>query len=391
MRLIPEFFSSSPAVRDAFITGPTTILRLYQEYMLPQYHKTQECLMLALAATERLEHPRQYGYARHLLEEKSDLDFFRNLRLTRETFAKLVTTLNEEHQARYPGGFLPLTNEECLMVTLWYLGNKCSYREISEQFGYSEGCIFQSVQIVLDILCGQSDNYIKWPTPDEALEIEKEFKSVAGFPGVIGAIDGCHIEVKAPDDVQADYIDRNNRHSINLLAVCDHNKKFTYIDAGFPGSAHDSRVYRCSTLGRTIESNASTLMPSTSHHIIGDSGFQLSTYLLTPYRDYGHLTHTQRKYNTKLSQTRVVIENSFGWLKGRFRRLKYVDAEIDKITQIVKACCVLHNISLANPQEGQYLAEEVPEASGTVEAIYNVIHLPEVEGREKRDFIASLL
>jgi len=339
----------------------------------------------------RLQHPRQCGFARHLLEEKSEVDFFRNLRVTRQTFANLVSLIDEKHHARYPGGFPPLTNEECLMVTLWYLGTKCSYREISELFGYSESCIFQCVQMTLYIICAEADTYIKWPTPDEATAIEKEFKLVAGFPGVIGAIDGCHIEIKAPDDVQADYIDKNNRHSINLLAVCDINKTFTYIGAGFPGSAHDSRVYRCSTLGRTIQSDPGKLMPSTSHHIIGDSGFQLSSYLLTPYKDYGRLKHTQRKYNTKHSQTRVVIENAFGWLKGRFRRLKYIDADIEKITQIVKASCVLHNISLGNPEEGQYLADELPEASDNFEGIYNFLDLPEVEGREKRDFIASLL
>lgn len=68
--------------------------------------------------------------------------------------------------------------------------------------------------MTLNIICAEADTYIKWPTPDEATAIEKEFKLVAGFPGVIGAIDGCHIEIKAPDDVQADYIDKNNRHSI---------------------------------------------------------------------------------------------------------------------------------------------------------------------------------
>lgn len=132
-------------------------------------------------------------------------------------------------------------------------------------------------------------------------------------------------------------------------------------------------------------------MSSTSHHIFGDSRFQLSSYLLTLYKDYGRLTHTQRKYNTKHSQTRVVIENSFGWLKGRYRCLKYINADIEKITQIVKASCVLHNISLGNPEEGQYLADELPEASDNFEGIYNILDLPEVEGTEKRDFIACLL
>ena len=128
-------------------------------------------------------------------------------------------------------------------------------------------------------------------------------KLVSGFPGVVGAIDGCHIAIKAPKDVQADYIDRHSQHGITLLAVCDHRKKITFIDAGFPGSAHDSRVFRSSTLGKTLMSQPRQLLPSTSYHILGDSGFPLSTHLLTPYKDYGALTHTQRKCNTKLTNS----------------------------------------------------------------------------------------
>lgn len=57
------------------------------------------------------------------------------------------------------------------MVTLRYLGTKCSYKEISDLFGYSE--IFQCVQMTLNIICAEADIYIKWPTPDEATAIEK--------------------------------------------------------------------------------------------------------------------------------------------------------------------------------------------------------------------------
>ena len=45
----------------------------------------------------------------------------------------------------------------------------------------------------------------------------------------------------------------------------------------------------------------------------------------------------------------MVIERAFALLKGRFRRLKYVDIDkVDDIPKIVIAACVLHNISLCN-------------------------------------------
>lgn len=53
----------------------------------------------------------------------------------------------------------------------------------------------------------------------------------------------------------------------------------------------------------------------------------------------------QRKYDDKHSQTIVIIENAFDWLKGRFRHIKYIDAHMHRVNDIIKACCVLHNVS----------------------------------------------
>ena len=45
----------------------------------------------------------------------------------------------------------------------------------------------------------------------------------------------------------------------------------------------------------------------------------------------------------------MVIERAFALLKGRFRRLKYVDIDkVDDILKIVIVACVLDNISLCN-------------------------------------------
>lgn len=62
-----------------------------------------------------------------------------------------------------------------------------------------------------------------------------------------------------------------------------------------------------------------------NYHLLGDSAYPLSINLMTPFKDNGHLTRDQITYNYKLSSTRSIVERSFGLLKGRFRRLKYLD------------------------------------------------------------------
>lgn len=69
-------------------------------------------------------------------------------------------------------------------------------------------------------------------------------------------------------------------------------------------------------------------------------------WLITPFRDNESTFPTWKKnFNKRHSQQRVSIENTFGLLKQRFRRLYFVDAKsVMQCCYIVMAACVLHNL-----------------------------------------------
>ncbi|KAH6923842.1 hypothetical protein HPB50_007788 [Hyalomma asiaticum] len=55
--------------------------------------------------------------------------------------------------------------------------------------------------------------------------------------------------------------------------------------------------------------------------------------------------HLRQAFNYHLSSARRVVENAFGRLKARFRILhKGLEADIDNVNRIIRACCILHNI-----------------------------------------------
>ena len=55
--------------------------------------------------------------------------------------------------------------------------------------------------------------------------------------------------------------------------------------------------------------------------------------------------YTEVNFNKVLSMTRVVVENAYGRLKGRFRRIaKKLDLNVETGCLVIAACCVLHNI-----------------------------------------------
>ena len=197
---------------------------------------------------------------------------------------------------------------------------------------------------MIDKISGLTENIIKWPTDLE--KTEEEFMVSAGFPGVVGSIDGTHVKICPPANRHNEYLDRTFKHSVTLLAVCDAKKRFTWISTGFAGSIHDQRCLSLSSMSERVSMLPNEYFPKTSIHIVGDSAFTLQPGLMVPFKDLGNLTPSQALYNKKLSLTRCVIENTFDLLKNRFRSLMNLEVKLKNVTPIIVACCILHNISL---------------------------------------------
>ena len=76
------------------------------------------------------------------------------------------------------------------------------------------------------------------------MEVIEGFVAMKGFPRVLGAIDGCHIPIKAPNFCPENYVNRKGFHSVILRAICDNQMLFTDCYVGWPGAVHDARVFR---------------------------------------------------------------------------------------------------------------------------------------------------
>lgn len=58
--------------------------------------------------------------------------------------------------------------------------------------------------------------FIKWPSDNNINEVWTGFEAISGFPKIIGAIDGTHINIQAPRVQPASYVNRKGHHSIQL-------------------------------------------------------------------------------------------------------------------------------------------------------------------------------
>ena len=168
----------------------------------------------------------------------------------------------------------------------------------------------------------------------------------------MGAVDACHIPIERPRENEHAFVNRKGFHSIVLMGVCDERLLFTDICVGWPGSVHDSRIFKNSPLGRALISRERVLPDDC--FLIGDSAFQLDPWLITPFRNSqmgddgpGLTGATKRHFNRTLSSARVVVEHAFGVLKARFRRLTYLETKsVPRAVNIICAACVLHNMCM---------------------------------------------
>ncbi|XP_033118392.1 protein ALP1-like [Anneissia japonica] len=141
-----------------------------------------------------------------------------------------------------------------------------------------------------------------------------------GFPQVVAAIDGSHIQIIAPDEQVQDYFNRKQFSSINLQACVDSNGLFCDTFVGMPGSVHDARVLKRSALYTKLKNGTlfSVNRPVQVQDVevplmlIGDPAYLLMKNLMRPYSGRNRLTPTQNRFNYKLSQCRVVVETAFG-------------------------------------------------------------------------------
>ena len=287
-------------------------------------------------------------YMENVVHSYTAVEFRRVFRLSVDCFrhiCQLLFTCPEMHE-RSPdlGGRERISFEKKILVALRYFGHQENVRLLSDIFDIADSSVLTCRDAVIRALLNNyQDRFISWPLDQNTqADITEKFRVKKGFPGVLGCIDGTHIRIKAPKDHSQTYVNRKGYHSVILQAVCLHNMMFSSCFVGWPGSCHDARVLRNSQLW---EDGAQACG---QYHILGDGAYPIKQWLMTPYRDTGNLTREQKNYNYVHSATRTIIERAFALLKGRFRRLQYIDCRtIEKADDIVLACCVLHNVSIS--------------------------------------------
>lgn len=222
-----------------------------------------------------------------------------------------------------------------------------AYR-IGESTGYA--IIRETTKAIIDVLLPQ---FVQPPSEEDYKIISAGFLEKWNFPNCLSAFDGKHCIVQSPRRSGSLYYNYKKTFSIVLMAACDYNYKFTFVEVGSYGSQNDANIFSGSVYGKLLKEGKLNLpkdevkLPgsneSMKYFFIGDEGFPLSTNFMRPYSGR-NLDERKRIFNYRLSRARRIIENSFGILVSRWRILrKPICVHPNTADKIILSTVCLHN------------------------------------------------
>lgn len=230
-----------------------------------------------------------------------------------------------------------LSSLQKMKICLRYLADPGYQSGIGEELGISQGTVSLTTDYVVNRIVDKAEQWIKFPRTENDFVLAKElWQSKYRFPTAIGAIDCTHVGILKPRLHGDEFINRKLKPTINVQATCNALEIFTSVDASWPGSVHDSRIWKNSQIKQVMRTTPNAVL-------IADDGYGIEPSLMTPF---ANPNEAERNYNTLLKRERCIIERCFGQLKRRFPILQYVcRVKLANVPKIIIASIILHNVA----------------------------------------------
>lgn len=295
----------------------------------------------------------------------NDDEFLQKYRCSRENFYRILELIEEHPVFQTPENKrsqAPVAHQ--LMVFLKFLGTEGSGGNNSNQrghfaVGYGTADLYR--KRVCTAIRSLRDQFYFWPDAEERRQIGKECAVIGDFPHCVGIADGTLFPLAFEPETEdaPDYNGRKFQYSLSTMIICDHKRRIRHYLAGFPGSAHDNRIFKETQLARFPNNHFDP-----QQYLLGDSAFENSWFMVSSYKRLPNqlMGYYEEKFNDQLARLRFISEHCIGILKGRFPWLRQIrlkitedDESLKRIMQLIEATVILHNMLI------EFREEEVKE------------------------------
>ncbi len=149
------------------------------------------------------------------------------LHLTREVVNVVAHIVASD---AHPGGPCALPVAVRVTAALTFFATGSFQHTVASVVGITQRAVSSAIHAVTSSLVRHVSEHIIFPsTPESQLETKRGFLLKCGFPGVLGAIDCTHVQLRAPRTQAITYVNRKGVHSINIQVICDSNCLVTRV------------------------------------------------------------------------------------------------------------------------------------------------------------------
>ncbi|WVZ88740.1 hypothetical protein U9M48_035224, partial [Paspalum notatum var. saurae] len=276
---------------------------------------------------------------------KDDTTCTKMIRLKRAPFFQLCQVLRQRSLLR---DTIHVCIEEQVAMFLNTVGHNLRNKLVGTNFIRSGETVSRYFNLVLHAIGELSNELIRPPSLETTAKIAGNLRWDPYFKDCIGAIDGTHIRASVSKSMEAAFRGRKSFATQNVMAAVDFDLKFTYVLAGWEGTAHDAVV-----LADALELVNGLRVPEGKFYLV-DAGYGAKPGFMPPFHgvryhlnEWGSnpVQNEKELFNLRHSSLRVTVERAFRSLKRRFKILDDATPFFPFSTQvdIVIACCILHN------------------------------------------------
>ena len=177
-----------------------------------------------------------------------------DFQMSRRTFESIVEIVRPRLQKQNTQLRNAIPVEKRVAVPIWRLGTGDSYRAVGRIFGIRKLTAVSIPHIFYKELSRISRRFIRFPkSRKKTRSAIRDFKEEINrkIPQALGAIDCTHIKIlHLVNEDKKDYFSRKRCYTINAKAVIGGNVKILDLASGFPGSIHDARALRKTSIAR---------------------------------------------------------------------------------------------------------------------------------------------
>jgi len=284
----------------------------------------------------------------------NDRQFRNKYRVSRNSVYSIAGEIKDDPIFKNLRGPKQAPVEHQLMTLLNYMGHEGSTNDSQRNtFRIGTGTCEDYRRRAKDAILSLKKNYVYWPDAEEREELGKRFGKKYHCPHAISVGDGTLTELAFAPQCHdaADYHGRKLQWSLTTLIIGDDNGLIRYYLTGFPGSAHDNRVWSWSKVCQNPTEHFSQL-----EYLLLDTAFEASPVSVPAYKADSGLPYPsdpkKEKFNKVIGKPRVISERMIGMLKGRFpavmrKNRKLITEDVESLKEILEymdCAFILHNI-----------------------------------------------